>query len=77
MYHTRHMKGPCANPPPSHTQSQTCTDCSPYTLRCTDMMLSGCPLAPWRPAENAYWLDADCVVMETDLSPVCDLMKAT
>lgn len=29
------------------------------------------------PAENADWLDADCVVMETDLSPVCDLMEAT
>lgn len=29
------------------------------------------------PAEIADWLDADCVVMETDLSPVCDLMKAT
>lgn len=29
------------------------------------------------PAEIADWLDADCVAMETDLSPVCDLMKAT
>lgn len=74
--HEIHLK--CLHNPSlsrTHTQTPLC----PYTphARYTDTMPTSCQLAPERPAENADWLGADCVVMETDSSPMCDLMKAT